>query len=156
MRTTLKCFVCKLSFEKETLINYNANNYCKKCYEEKRAAERFADFVCRLFSIKSPGPKIYSQRKMLKQKYGFTDDTIVMALDYLFNIKKLDKSFESLGLINPESVDEARSYFASINSKAKNLKESLMNMNVETVTIPVMPNNRVPKKDLLNPKDYLE
>ena len=37
-------------------------------------------------------------------KYGYTDDTIINCLEYLYEVKKVDKLAETLVLVNPQNV----------------------------------------------------
>ena len=93
------------------------------------------------------GEFIYSQRKKLKTAYGFTDETIMKTLDYLFNIKKLNKGYESLGLINPQTVDEAKRYFEEKKKNEEKLKAAEQTR-VEKIIIPVKKKER--KVDLID------
>ena len=80
--------------------------YCKKCYDEKMAQEDFSNKVCSIFGIKTPGPRIWTERKRLIDTYGYTDETIVNCLDYIYNVLKKPKKVETIYLVNPAMVDE--------------------------------------------------
>ena len=86
MRLTRKCAGCKQEFRKDELIQYATLSgkttywYCKDCYEEKLAREKFSNKICEIFGIKSPGPRIWTERKRLRDKYGYTDNTIIECL----------------------------------------------------------------------------
>ena len=63
-------------------------------------------------------------------------------LDYLFKVKKMDKGFESIGLVNPKTVDEAKDYY-------ENKKVVVVNENkVEKIIVPTNDNKK--KKDLID------
>ena len=90
-----KCFTCKQPFPKEELIDYASENsnvthhYCKICYAEKIARDNFSNTVCRIFGLKTPGPRIWAERKRIQDKYGYTDNTIVECLLYLYEERKI-------------------------------------------------------------------
>ena len=116
--------------------------YCPDCYKDKIEREKFYQYICELFGIRAPGPKIYAQRRKIKENYGFTDETIMKTLDYLFKVKKMDKGFESIGLVNPKTVDEAKDYYES-------KKVVVVNENkVEKIIVPTNDNKK--KKDLID------
>ena len=154
---TLTCCACHEKFPREQIIYYgsqqNQLKYCPSCYTEKRDREKFSNFVCELFGIKAPGPKLYSQRKKLKETYGFTDDTILQTLEYLFRVKHFNKGFESLGLVNPQSVDEAKRYFKKQKEELEKMKQA-EEARVRDLIVPVKKKER--KLDLLDINDYLE
>ena len=157
LKPFLTCCSCKEKIPREEIIFYgsqeNQMKYCPTCYQEKRKREIFYDFVCELFGIRSPGPKIYSQRKRLKDSYGYSDEVIMKTLEYLYKIKKLNKGFETLGLVNPKNVDEALCYFADIEKE----KEKMANFEpkkIKKIIVPVKPSER--KVELINLDDYLE
>ena len=154
---TLTCCACQEKFPREQIIYYgsqqNQLKYCPSCYTEKRKREKFSNFVCELFGIKAPGPKLYSQRKKLKETYGFTDDTILQTLEYLFRVKHFNKGFESLGLVNPQSVDEAKRYFKKQKEELEKMKQA-EEARVRDLIVPIKKKER--KLNLLDINDYLE
>lgn len=129
MKDTLTCSECsrlKLPvkvYPRGEIIIFNNRKLCPKHYKEAVENEKFNNYICELFGIKSPGPLIFTQRKRLNEQ-GFTDETICHTLDYLFNVKKLNKAFESLGLINSQTVEEAYNYHLSQKGKTVELKEN--------------------------------
>lgn len=110
MHITRKCHGCGEEIRKDEMIQYASATgktmywYCKPCYEEKIARERFSKKVCKIFQLKSPGPLIWTQRKHLKQKYGYTDDTIADCLEFLYEVQHRNTLVESLGLVTPKNV----------------------------------------------------
>ena len=114
MKLTRKCAGCGEEIHKSEMIQYASPTgktlhwYCKNCYEEKLAREKFSKKVCQIFQLKSPGPIIWTQRKRLKDKYGYTDDAIVDCLEYLYEVCKLDKLSESLVLVTPQNMSRMR------------------------------------------------
>jgi hypothetical protein len=97
IRPTHKCHVCKEVFRNEDMVSYTGPKaktsywYCKKCYNEKIEQEKFANKVCTIFGIKTPGPRIWTERKRLIDTYGYSDETIVDCLDYIYNVLKKQK-----------------------------------------------------------------
>ena len=82
MRLTKQCYGCKQQFLKKGAI----------------------------FGIKTPGPRIWTERKRIQETYGYTDDVIVDCLDYIYNVVKKDKIAESLCLVTPNMVDKMIAY----------------------------------------------
>lgn len=156
-RQTLTCSSCHTKFPREEIIFYgsakNPIKYCPQCYSDRIDRDKFTNYICELFGIRVPGPKIYTQRKALKEKYGFTTDTIIQTLEYLYRVKKLDRTYESIGLVNPQTVEEAKNYYkqkALIYEKLKKAEET----KVKDLITPIQKKER--KVDLLDIDEYLE
>lgn len=136
MQTTRKCYGCGESTPKDEMIQYSSVSgktlywYCRACYEEKLARERFQVKVCQIFGLKAPGPLIWSQRKKLRDTYGYTDDAIVDCLEYIYNVKHKKVLKESLGLVNPRSMVEMKAWRAEQKAKASGLAASAANTQV--------------------------
>lgn len=145
---TLTCSECskqKLpvkSFPRDQIIELNGRKLCPQHYKEAVATAKFNMFVCELFGIKSAGPLIYTQRKKLHEQ-GYTDETIMHTLEYIFRVKKMNKSFESLGLV-PKMVDEAYEYHLSQKGKTVELQENKVVEHVVSIKKPEK------KKDLIS------
>lgn len=118
MKVTATCHDCKEVFRKEEMIQYASPTgktlywYCHNCYEERMARERFSRKVCEIFQLKSPGPRIWTERKRLRNNYGYTDDTIVDCLEYIYEVEKKDKLAESLALVTPRYVAAMKTWKA--------------------------------------------
>ncbi len=153
MKITRKCFGCGQDVHKSEMIEYSSLSgktshwYCKNCYEEKLARERFQLKVCSIFGIKSPGPRIWTERKRLQNTYGYTDDAIVDCLDYIYNVKKMDKLTESLTLINPRSMEEMKKWRAVKKAQAGGIAASIANTEMKEYIAPVR-ENRTKKKEI--------
>lgn len=110
------CYTCKQKFPRKELIDYASigtktmHSYCLKCYKERLEREKFSEKVCSIFGIKTPGPRIWSERKRIQEKYGYTDDTIIECLNYIYNIEKIKKISETLFFVNPINVEKAIKY----------------------------------------------
>ena len=109
---TKKCFGCKQPFRVEELIAYTpltakiSHNYCRACLKEKQARENFSNKICEIFGVKTPGPRIWTERKRLIDKYGYTDNIIIDCLEYIYNVLKKKKVSESLYAITPNVVSD--------------------------------------------------
>ena len=157
MYLTKQCYGCKQPFRKTELVDYAApgtktmHSYCPKCLEEKHQREDFSNKVCQIFGIKSPGPIIWTQRKKLMETYGYTDNTIIDCLDYLYNIKNMKKLSETLVLVTPKSVNEMMEY------KKNKVGQIVRAAQMETKEY-VVPIRERPKKKKIdwNPDDWLD
>lgn len=159
MKLTLKCFQCKQEFPRDEIVKYAApgtktyQNYCPKCLEEKKKRETFTKVVCGIFGIKAPGGRIWSDRKRLIEVYGYTDEIICDALEYLYNVKNVKKLSESLVMITPTVVDEMMRYKREKGTQ-KNILENLMNKEYKYEIIKVR-ENEDNDPDLYNLDDLL-
>lgn len=109
--SVLTCSSCKQKVPRETIINYHSVNYCPKCYREKLAREAFADTVCAIFHIRAPGPRIWTERKRLRENFGYSDEVIIFTLEYLYNVLEKKAISESIYLVNPTNVELAAAYW---------------------------------------------
>lgn len=109
-RSTYKCFGCSDIFNVADIIEYEGHRFCKACYTNKLEREKFSKFVCELFNAKSPGPMVWSQRKNIQAKYGYTDDTIIKCLDYVYNVLHFEKEKPTLGLVTPMNIEKMLQY----------------------------------------------
>ena len=153
MQLTRKCYGCKQDIRKDEMIQYSSLSgktsywFCKNCYEEKMARERFQLKVCKIFGIKSPGPRIWTERKRLMETYGYTDDAIADCLDYIYNEKKMDKLAESLTLVNPRNMAEMKSWRANKKAQAGSIAAAIANTEIKEYVAPVR-ENRTKKKEI--------
>ena len=152
-RLTYKCYGCKESFLKENMTYYTGfgaqtgHYYCSKCYEERCNREYFADKVCEIFGLKSPGPRIWAERKRLREKLGYTDKTIVDCLEYLYKIEKKKKIAESLTLVTPSSIAKMIEYKEGMRVENNALTNVVANNVVsQTITKPSKKKNNKPQK----------
>ena len=159
MQITRKCSGCKQEFRKDEMIQYATLSgkttywFCKNCYEDKLAREKFSNKVCEIFGIKSPGPRIWTERKRLKNDYGYTDDAIVDCLDYIYNVVKKDKLTESLALVSPRSMANMKSWRASKQAQAGGIAAAMANTETKEYIVPIRENNN--KREEINLDDAL-
>jgi len=158
-RATKMCHTCKQTFRAEEIVSYASPksntfyNYCPKCLEEKQAKDRFVAKVCGIFGLKAPGPRIWTERKRLIDTYGYTDDTIVDCLDYIYNVEHKKKLSESLCLVNPPMVEKMKKYKSKEEYNAQKLIDA-MKTKIQTYVVPIRENDE--KKNAINLDDWLE
>ena len=159
-RAVKQCYVCKQKFRREELIDYATPgtkamySYCPECFEKKKAKERFSNKVCSIFGLKSPGPRIWKERQRLQDTYGYTDDTIVDCLDYIYYVEKKKKLAESLCLVQPYMVEKMMKYKACKEHEAMNIVRATKT-EVKEYIVPIK-ENTTKKKESLDPDDWLE
>ena len=159
MQLTKKCFGCKEVFRKTELVECfsasgkTSNWYCPKCLKEKHSREYFTSKICEIFGIQTPGPRIWTERKRLIEKYGYTDNIIIECLEYLYTIEKKDKLSDSLCLVNPISVEKMMQYKKIQQAKANSL---MLAMNQQTVEYIVPMKKETHQKTSINPDDWLK
>ena len=159
MQLTRKCHGCGQDIHKDEMIQYSTVSgktsywFCKNCYEEKMARERFQIKVCQIFGIKSPGPLIWTQRKRLRDEYGYTDDAIVDCLDYIYNVEHMKKLKESLGLVNPRSMANMKAWRADKKARASSIAAAIANTETKEYIVPIKENKK--KKKEINLDDAL-
>ena len=159
MQLTRKCAGCKQDIHKNEMIQYSSLSgkttlwYCKSCYEEKLARERFSNKVCEIFGIKSPGPVIWAQRKKIREKYAYTDDTIVDCLDYVYNVKHIKKLSESLYFVKPDMIEEMKKWKKNRAAQGSGMAAAILNTQVTEAKVKVRENNE--KRKEINLDDAL-
>lgn len=159
MRLTRKCYGCKQDIRKEEMIQYFTSSgktsywYCKNCYDEKISREKFQTKVCQIFGITTPGPLIWTQRKRLIDTYGYTDDAIVDCLEYIYNVQHMNKLKESLGLVNPRSMENMRKWRATKKAQAGSIVAAIAN--TEVIENKVLIRENTTKKKEINLDDAL-
>lgn len=160
MEQMYKCHTCKETFPKNKLTFYTSlgaktgYNYCKKCYEEKIARENFSNQICKIFGIKSPGPRIWAERKRLQDTYGYTDNTIIDCLEYVYNIERKKKFAESLYLVKPYMVERMQQWKRTQERIENNMAYALKNTELIEYFVPTKTENKTVTK--FNIDDFLE
>jgi DNA-directed RNA polymerase subunit RPC12/RpoP len=157
---TYKCYSCKEQFPKSQLTSYatlrskTAYNYCPECLKEKRARELFSEKVCAIFGLKAPGQRIWTERKRLIENYGYTDNTIIECLDYIYKVEHKKKLAESLCLVNPISVNKMKHWKNSEQQKACAVIAASKTQIQEHI-VPIK-ENTTSNKTNWNPDEWLE
>lgn len=161
MAITRKCYGCDKSFPKDELITYapegtkTFHNYCHNCYEDKLARERFTAKIQELFGVKKPGPRVWTERKRLMDKYGYTSDSIVECLEYVYKTKKAKPIEANLVLINPTSMEEMRQHRNTQENKSY-MMAAAMQMETKEYVVPIKENTDEVSKTNWEPDDWLE
>lgn len=107
------CFKCKERFPAAEMIGYKEKHFCSECYQKVRDNEVFSNFICELFGLISPGPRIWAEKVRLEKK-GCSTLTMMRTLDYVYNVEQLPKPakmHESIYLVNPENIAKAKEYY---------------------------------------------
>jgi len=161
MQLSLQCYECKQKFPRNELVQYASprakilHNYCPACMRAKQEREEFTDKVCQIFGIKAPGPQIWTERKRLQEKYGYTDSTIINCLDYLYNIKKMKKLAQSLCLITPPAVEEMMQYRRAESAKSQRLAQAT-NTKTQEYVVPLNEQKTKNVKPEYDPDEWLD
>lgn len=159
MQLTRKCYGCKQDIRKDEMIQYTTLSgkssywFCKDCYEERILREKFQLKVCEIFGIKAPGPRIWTERKRLKNTYGYTDSAIIDCLDYIYNEKKMSKLAESLALVNPRSMMEMKAWRSGKKAQASGIAAAIANTETKEYIVPIKENTK--KREKINLDDAL-
>jgi len=159
MKTTRKCYGCKQSFPVQEMVQYStltgatAYWYCIKCLVDRQERDYFSDQVCRIFGIKSPGPILWTQRKRIKEQYGYTDEVIIECLEYMYNVAHYKKLSETLVLVTPTNVEKALRYKQTKDNQGKMIATALAQAEYKNMQVKVQEN--VVEQDELNPDDFL-
>lgn len=141
------CHICKKTFRTDEMAHYatlrskKAYWYCAACHNEVIEKEKFSEKVCQIFGLKAPGPRIWTERKRLKDTYGYTDSILVDSLDYIYNIQKKKKLSESLCLINPTLVEQMMDYKRQLQAQTNKIVETEKVEQVEYV-VPIKENTK--------------
>lgn len=161
MRKTYKCHNCHEVFRAEEMIEYTSlgsktsYRYCKKCYEIQKNREEFSNKVCEIFGLKRPNSQIWSQRKYLINTYGYTDNTIIDCLDYIYNVEKFKKQKITLGLVNPISVEKMMKYKRAQQQKANTIARAFSAQETKEYVVNVRENIKKNDDEDLNPDNWL-
>ena len=159
MQLTRKCHGCGQDIRKDEMIQYTTLSgktsywFCKDCYEERMARERFQNKVCQIFGTKSPGPQIWTERKRLREKYGYTDSIIIDCLDYIYNVEKIKKESITLYFVTPTMVEKMRQWKREEQQKNNGIIAAYQTKYNEYI-VPIKENNTSNKTNW-NPDDWL-
>lgn len=158
-KLTKQCYSCKQQFRKSELVDYcsiNSNtlhSYCPKCLAEKQERDLFSQKVCQIFGIKSPTPQIWTERKRLREKYGYTDSIIIDCLDYIYNVEKIKKKSETLYFVTPSMIEKMRQWKQAEQQRNNGIIAAYQTKYNEYI-VPIKENNTSNKTNW-NPDDWL-
>lgn len=159
MAKIVTCCSCKERFPKEEMTYYTSmgaqagHYYCKPCLDEKLAREHFSLTVCEIFGLKSPGPRIWTERKRLREKLGYTDALIIECLRYLYTVEKKRKLSESICLVTPAAIARMLEYKEAMRVENNNLDNTVAN---NIIVKPIKIKTTKKEKKILSFDDVLE
>jgi hypothetical protein len=126
-KNIVKCSFCGQGVIKLEAQRYKNKNYHSNCAELQKQKDELTEYICRLFSLKAPGPRIYAQIKSYLEKYPYyTYAGIKQALVYFFEIQKksIDKANQGIGIV-PYVYDDAQEYFNRITIRQERVATEL-------------------------------
>ena len=129
-------------------IQYKGKNFHRECGEKQKEKDNFYSYVCEIFKLKAPGPRIYNQGNSFVEKYGYTYLGMQKTLYFIYAVKKHanDRPIESksIGLI-PYYYDEAQEYFKRIDKKKEMIRNEVMSTTEEIISVKMAPRARKAK-----------
>lgn len=129
-------------------IQYKGKNFHRECGEKQKEKDNFYSYVCEVFKLKAPGPRIYNQGNSFVEKYGYTYLGMQKTLYFIYAVKKHanDRPIESksIGLI-PYYYDEAQEYFKRIDKKKETIRKEIMSTTEEIISVKMAPRARKAK-----------
>ena len=129
-------------------IQYKGKNFNRECGEKQKEKDNFYSYVCEIFKLKAPGPRIYNQGNSFVEKYGYTYLGMQKTLYFIYAVKKHanDRPIESksIGLI-PYYYDEAQEYFKRIDKKKEMIRKEIMSTTEEIISVKMAPRARKAK-----------
>ena len=102
-----------------------------------------------------PGPRIWTERKRLIDTYGYSDQTIIDCLNYLYKVKKMKKLAESLCLVTPTTIHEMFEYKKQQSFEANYLAIAMQTEQNEYI-IPTPKRKKQINKVEYNPDEWLD
>jgi hypothetical protein len=127
MANIVKCAFCGNGVIKAEAERYKNKNYHSECLAQLHAKEELTTYICRLFTLKAPGPRIYAQLKSFLEKYPhYTYEGIKQALMFFFEVQKkpIDKANQGIGIV-PYVYDSAQEYYNNITKRQERVATEL-------------------------------
>ena len=159
-KLTKQCYKCKEQFRKEELVDYctarakTLHSYCPKCLREVQEYEWFSNEICKIFGVKMPGPQINTERKKLKETYGYTDQTIIDCLKYVYEVEKIKQEKVTLYFVNTTMMEKMMKYKRMQKNEGNSLAQA-MHSNFTEYIVPIR-EAKPREPELLNPDDFLD
>ena len=129
----------------QNYIQYKGKNFHRECGEKQKEKDNFYSYVCEVFKLKAPGPRIYNQGNSFVEKYGYTYLGMQKTLYFIYTVKKHanDRPIESksIGLI-PYYYDEAQEYFKKIEKKKEIIRKEIMSTTEEIISVKMPPREK--------------
>lgn len=120
----VKCHFCGEKVDKKIAARHNDKNFHPACLETYLQKKDCCDYICSIFNIKTPGPKIYNQLAVFTTQNKYTYNNIKKTLQYWYEIKKgsRKKANEGIGIV-PYMYEEAMQYYKDLAIAAERGKE---------------------------------
>lgn len=117
----VKCYFCENKVDKKVAIKADKKNFHPQCYQSYLDKKDCCDYICSIFNLKAPGPRIYSQLSTFVSQKNYSYKNIKLTLKYWYEVKKQsrEKAGEGIGIV-PYIYDEAVNYFKELENKQKN------------------------------------
>lgn len=117
----VKCYFCENKVDKKVAIKADKKNFHPQCYQNYLDKKDCCDYICSIFNLKAPGPRIYSQLSTFILQKNYSYKNIKLTLKYWYEVKKQprEKAGEGIGIV-PYIYDEAVNYFKELENKQKN------------------------------------
>lgn len=115
MNKTVKCTFCNEYIDIEEAIKDDKNYFHKDCLKKRNDRNELFDYICKLYNLKAPGPRIMQQVNSFIYNNNYTYFGIMKTLEYFYEIKKGDikKSNDGVGIV-PFIYIEAQQYYENI------------------------------------------
>ena len=156
MGRLVKCAFCGEMVDKDVAIRFEDKNFHDFCVEEHKAKKEVYAYVAKVFKFKSenrPGPKIISQLKTFREKYGYSYRDILCALQFHFDIQKgsVKNANEGIGIV-PYVMDQAIEFYTKLTKRqeriAENLTKQIESEEVNTIVVKARPRKEKKTIDL--------
>ena len=114
----VKCYFCQEKVDKKIAIHVDKKNFHPACYQTYLDKKDCCDYICGIFGIKAPGPKIYNQLSNFITEKNYSYKNIKRTLQYWYEVKggRRDKANEGIGIV-PFQYDEAMRYYSDLDEK---------------------------------------
>lgn len=124
---SVKCPSCEQQVLKADGIFDSTTNkwYHPTCFKILSEKRELARYVCVLFKLKAPGPKIYGQMNSFYSK-GISYKDMLQVLKYHYEIKrgKVEKAMEGIGII-PYVIEEAKEYYSKLEYRSDKIADRI-------------------------------
>lgn len=162
-KTTRVCHECHEKFQMSEMVNYASPTcktsywYCQKCYQEKVDKDNLRYKLCEIFGIQQVPPATWAYRKKLIEQYGYTDNTIIECLEYLYNVEHINKkgSATFLGYVNPANVNKMMRWKNREQNVAASLVRAINDQNTKIHLVNIK-ENTASKNKILTPDEIDE
>lgn len=159
------CFYCK------QFVDISDDDYCmatqnryahKKCYEEAHQYDKITSDDIYYYLLETVHMKVNyklyeQQRTKMTTKDGYTNEGILNALKYWYEIKhnSPDKANGGIGIVS-YIYNDAQKYYLELARRQKEIAKSLLKTNQEVKTVEVKAKEKRKTKNLIDIDEMLE